>query len=330
MKIIKEFLLIFLCVNTFLAEKVLDFTKTRVLLIGIDGILSTCLNKIDNSVMDMMKKKGSSTMFARTAIESLSGPGWSGILCGMNTETTGVTSNEWTAPWIFGKKSKITPITGLNKPFPCIFEEIKKQKPDARVVGFFSWDWFMNLGNMSIPDSLDKEYVCITDDLKTSIECDVEALEKAKLTIDQDFDFFFLYIASLDISGHTDKFCSDKYVERFNQLNKAILEIFDYLKEKGIFDTTHIILTTDHGASYMTEWHGEQTDDNLYVPWMIMGPGIKSNYKIENYTKNLDTSPTIMKLFGLKPNKEWRRDSEAVDEVFEIENDLEEKFLNSM
>ena len=48
---------------------------------------------------------------ARTSLQTISGPGWSSHLCGMNMERTGVTDNGWGPPWM-GIDQPITPITG--------------------------------------------------------------------------------------------------------------------------------------------------------------------------------------------------------------------------
>jgi arylsulfatase A-like enzyme len=152
------------------------------------------------------------------------------------------------------------------------------------------------------------------DELPESSVCDDKAFGKAKQSISEDFDFFFYYLGSLDESGHAFKFCSDEYINRLSDLNDNLLGIFDHLNKEGILKDTYIIFNTDHGASYMTNHHGDQNDDNLNVPWMIMGPNIKKNYEIQSNIKNMDTVATITKILGINPNKIWR--SASVDEVF--------------
>lgn len=52
----------------------------KVLLIGIDGLLQRCIGEADHSLFDYLQKEGSYTLKARTAIETMSGPGLSNIL----------------------------------------------------------------------------------------------------------------------------------------------------------------------------------------------------------------------------------------------------------
>lgn len=305
--------------------------KKRVMLIGIDGLLQKCWSEANTSAFEYMKMMGSYTLNARTAIEAVSGPGWSNILCGMDSESTGITDNNWWAPWFYGKPTAISPISGDKKPLPCVFGEIKRQKPETKIVSFYSWDWLVNLGNTTNPGTIDKEVVCLMDSMEESIICDEKALATAQELIKADFDFFFYYLGSLDETGHATKFCSEQYIERMSALNDNVLQIFKILSDEGILDETHIIFTTDHGASFMTKFHGYQNNDNLNVPWFIMGPKIQRRHEISSYVKNMDTAPTILKILGLEPNEYWR--SKAVSEVFNEEwNDKledEQKFLQS-
>jgi predicted AlkP superfamily pyrophosphatase or phosphodiesterase len=299
--------------------------KERVLLIGIDGLLKRCIPEADFTALLYMVKNGSYTFKARTAIETMSGPGWSNILCGLETETTGIFNNDWQAPWYFHNKNPITSATGNDKPFPCLFEQIKKQKPNSKVAAFFSWDWFTNLTNASIPGSIDTEDFCLMDEVAESIKCDDRALVRAKEIISADFDFFFLYLGSLDEMGHAEGFCSESYIKRLTALNVIIEDIFTHLRTIGMMEDTHIILTSDHGAEYLTNWHGGQDNDNLFVPWVVMGPDVKKNYNIETKVRNYDTTPTVMKILGLKPHPLWR--SRAVEDIFTTTANEENKFL---
>jgi predicted AlkP superfamily pyrophosphatase or phosphodiesterase len=300
--------------------------KERVLLIGIDGLLKKCIPEANFTALLHMIQNGSYTFKARTNIETLSAPGWSGILCGMDSESTGIFSNDWVAPWFYGKPDPITPATGNSKPIPCIFEQIKVQNPTSKVAAFFGWDWFTSLTDASIPNSIDFEDFCLMDEVDQAIKCDDRALIRAKEIISKDFDFFFVYLGSLDEMGHAQGFCSDKYIGRLQALNIILEDIFNHLRKEGKMDDTHIILTSDHGAEYLKKYHGIQDNDNIFVPWVVMGPDVKKNYLIENPIRNEDTAPTVLKLLGLKPPQLWR--GRAVDEVFSYIKEEKENIMN--
>ena len=299
-------LIFFFTIITLLKEIKLE--KTRAILIGIDGFLTRCLNQAKTDGFEYLMSHGSYTYKARTAIEEKSGPGWSNILCGLDTEDTGVTSNEWNAPWFFGKPQNITPITGNDQPFPCAFQQFKNNDKNLTTVSLYSWEWFINLSNISIPGSIDKEIYCMMDGKESAIKCDIDAInDGVEIIKSKDFDFFFFYFGSLDETGHDSYFCSQPYIDRISDLNDYMTIIIEALKQAGIYDTTYVILTSDHGAEFNTSDHGVFVDDdNLLVPWIILGPNIKQNYEIQSEVKNADTMPTIFYAMGLKPSPLWR------------------------
>jgi predicted AlkP superfamily pyrophosphatase or phosphodiesterase len=288
--------------------------KKRVLLIGIDGLMQDCLNESTNrEIWDFMKQRGSYTFKARTAIQSMSASGWSNILCGMPTEDSGVTFNHWVPTNFFQRLNRIQVISddGL---LPCIFQEIKKQDKNLVNYSVYNWDWFIFLGDTINPKTVDKDIFIMADNYNQSRIGDEKVANKTLEIINEDFSFFFLYFGSVDTYGHTHGFCSKEYIEQLSIVNQHIHKIFLKMIEGNTLDNTYVILTTDHGATFM-KGHGDINDSNLIIPWLIIGPGIKKNYEINSNVKLIDTSPTVMKILKLQPNQFWR--GQALEEIFE-------------
>lgn len=290
--------------------------QIRILHIGVDGVLQKCLNKSNHSVFDSFKANGSYTFKARTAIETISAPGWSNILCGMSTAVSGVYDNDWKAPWVYGNSNPLSTIN--NSKLPCIFDHLKAKNNNIRTGYITDWEWFVNLSNVGYPKSIDYDFYCNTENypIEKFAECDFKGLKKVKSIIEsKDFDYLFYYIGAVDEQGHATGFCSDNYIKMLTIANNIIESIFSSLKKAEIFEETVIIWNTDHGASYLTTNHGDQTDENLLVPWMIRGPGIKKGYEIRQPVKNLDTPAVISKLLNVEKNILW--ESQDIEEIFE-------------
>jgi predicted AlkP superfamily pyrophosphatase or phosphodiesterase len=300
----------------FFKKTSLDPYKTRVILIGIDGLYLRCLNEYKHKTIQNFVDNGSYTFRARTAFRAISGPAWTGILCGMDQEGSGVQNNTWSAPWINSNyKPEVTAESGGDSPLPCIFQEIKKANPKSKIKAFFSWWWLANLSNSSIPNSIDNEITCNMDGTGSYALCDEQAIKAGKDWISEDFDFMFLYLGSLDEKGHAYRFCSPEYMDQLKRLDDLTLELLSHLEQENILNSTHIIITSDHGANYLDIYHGYQNDDNLNIPWLIMGPDVKKGYQIKsNNIRYYDTTSTIMRIFGYEPNPYWR--SKVVEEVF--------------
>lgn len=294
---------------------ILDKRK-RVLLIGVDGLFQYCLDKAETSGIKRIQDNGSYTYRARTAIEAMSGPGWSNILCGIDTEDSGIVDNNWVPQYLTRNHSAIIPITGYT-PIPCVYEEIKKNNKDLITKTSYAWDFMMYFGNSFIPGKfIDDEHYCFPyDTLETTNDCDLKSKNDTLKFIGDDFDFIFSYYGSVDETGHLTGFCSDRYIQQVNTINGHINSILDELDKQGIADSTYVILTTDHGAQRGTSWHGAQNDDNLLIPWMVKGPGIKKNYEIKDVVRNNLTPKMVLKLLGYEGNSFWR--AKIPNEIFE-------------
>jgi predicted AlkP superfamily pyrophosphatase or phosphodiesterase len=313
-------ILIFIFLELIILTIELKIDKKRLLLIGVDALYIGSLNKTNSSAFQLMEREGSYIHNARTAYESLSSSGWTNVLCGMETEDTGVTNNDWWAPWLLGGKTQhISPVTGVDKPFPCIFSELKNNNPNLEIKVSWDWEWLsLNLGNISMPGSMDREDLCDPtendDPYNDYIRCDSTMFNNTINYIREDFDFIFVYFGSVDETGHVKGFDSEEYLKSISKVNDYIESIFEELKRQNIFETTYIIIAVDHGVQPKTPWHGEWNDVNIHMPIFIKGPGVKKNYEIKSKTRNIDIPATIMKIFGYKSNDYWR--SKVIDEIF--------------
>lgn len=76
----------------------------------------------------------------------------------------------------------------------------------------------------------------------------------------------------------------------------ALGKLFDYLKDKNLFDRTVIIFTSDHGESLGE--HGENThgyfayNSTIWVPLIFCVPGMKPG-QIDQYVSHIDIFPTL-------------------------------------
>ncbi len=322
--------------------------KKRTILIGIDGLDNSCVNYFNLTAFKYLIENGSYNLETLSTVESLSGPSWSSVLCSLNSKDTGIVNNKWKAPWINEEYKKnytfFTPINGLDKSFPCIFDELKIKKNASNFIlknksnlkdeeitdttsfkyenftnyVYSSWGFFRdNFGHKAFPYSLDLYTECqIRENIYYEyINCDEFSLDKAKNYVLSDFDFFFWYLVGLDVAGHTSSFCGTEYINRLTRINFILKEFFDYLKVLNLLDKINIIITSDHGSDRGKMSHGnDKYDGNLRVPLFMMGPDFKKNYKIIGRTNLVDIAPTIMKLNNFTSSPLWT--GKAINEAF--------------
>jgi len=294
--------------------------RSRSILIGIDGFLKKCLNESKHDAFDYLMQQGSSTLIARTTILAISAPGWSNILCGLPIEVTGILTNEWVPSWKNASQNNLSSLF-RDKPFPCIFSELKQSDKylQVKAAAAFDWEWFSNFTNSSTENThLDEIYFCNPSDWTNEtqlVTCDNQVKNNTiRMIQSKEFDFIFTYFLSLDDVGHYRGFCSEKYTERLSGINDYINEIIVELKKQKLDEETYVFVVTDHGADYHGYDHGTPNTDNVEIPMFVMGPGIKKGHSLERFVMNEDVAPTIMELMKLKPNKVWRGHSFA-DEI---------------
>ena len=95
---------------------------------GIDGLHSTCWMNASSGVpnINRLTEEGSFTFRGRAELGTDSGTNWGAHLCGMGNEETGISFNTWNPPWMgYTQIPRITPVTGLNYPMPCVFYYFK-------------------------------------------------------------------------------------------------------------------------------------------------------------------------------------------------------------
>lgn len=289
--------------------------KKRTIIIGIDGLAQVCAKLESYKSFAYVMSQGSFKFKIRSTTEGMSGPGWTSLLYGLNSEKTGVIDNSWKAPWVTKSNLKnyiySSPVTGLEKPLPSIFEVLKSKKGENfKNVFYSSWDFFYeNLSNKAIPDSIDIYSECIISENKFLDEyasCDQYGLEAAKNIVLKDFDFYFWYFSSLDVVGHNRGFCSYSYFEILDNIDKLLLGFLEHLWELQILDKVNIIITSDHGTDRNHGAHGnDKYDGNLFVPLFMMGPDFKKNFRIQDEISILDVAPTIALINEVFPSAYW-------------------------
>lgn len=96
---------------------------------------------------------------------------------------------------------------------------------------------------------------------------------------------------------------TDRYDSEITYTDHHVGRIIDSLKEKGIYDSTLIILVGDHGESLgarQENWHGFFIyHDTLHVPLIVKIPGASTAVKIESVASLIDIVPTVCESTGV-------------------------------
>ena len=100
------------------------------------------------------------------------------------------------------------------------------------------------------------------------------------------------------------------YLLSLRYIDYQIQKFCEGLKELGLWDTTTILVTADHGSSYTFHpIHNRRVnnfDDECYhIPMLIRHPGGQGK-EITSFQYSKDILPTLMDVIGLEPCKEFK------------------------
>jgi arylsulfatase A-like enzyme len=90
-------------------------------------------------------------------------------------------------------------------------------------------------------------------------------------------------------------------------VDEMVTEVVQKLKQNGQLDNTYIFFTSDNGFGIgehaLSPGKGLPYEEDIHVPLLVRGPGIKPNTVITQITANIDLAPTITDITGAGPAK---------------------------
>ena len=266
--------------------------------IGCDGMSPDGIEHAQTPVMHGLMERGSFSLHARAVLPTVSSPNWASMIMGAGPEQHGVTSNEWET-----NKFEIDPIVrGPGGMFPTIFGVIREQKPTAYQAVFHDWDGFGRLFERASVNQIEHP------------EGPTNTIDRAILALKEHHpDFTFIHLDHVDHAGHTFGWKSPEYYAAVEVADRLIGQVVDALKQHGMGDDTVLLITADHGGK--GTHHGGFTMEEIEIPWILTGPGVKRGHALKTFVNTYDTAATIACAFGVRPPAAWI--AAPVTEAFE-------------
>ena len=258
-----------------------------VLVIGIDGLGAHGFGMAKTPNMNELMKNGSYSLAARTVVPSVSGPAWSSMITGTTVERHGIGDNSWTVD-----KKILEPVFKSEyNMFPTIFGETRKHLPKAIIGAIYHWDSF---GNFIEKGVCDLSISANSEDMATQKACDFIAGKHP--------DFTFVHLDLVDHGGHSGGYRSTVYAKSIEKADSLVGVLIAKLKDTGMLNQTVVFILADHGG--FKNGHGGTHPDEMIVPFIISGKGVKKGYEIKHPVFTYDLAPTVAWLFGFELN-EW-------------------------
>ncbi|MDB5090203.1 MAG: alkaline phosphatase [Mucilaginibacter sp.] len=261
----------------------------HIILIGCDGFGAYAVPDAKMPVLKKLMETGSWSLKARCVLPSSSADNWASMLMGAGPTEHGYTEWNSKVPEI---PSATTTKYGI---FPTIFSVIRDQKPAAKTAVIYSWG---GIGPLVEKDA-------ITFVIPGGDAGDDFCVDTAVRIIKKEKPFFtFIHVSEPDGVGHNIGHRTPSYYDTLQKVDVRIGKIVQAVKDAGIENETIIIVTADHGG--INKGHGGKSLDEIQIPWIINGPGVKKDHEIKDVIITYDTAATIAWILGLKMPQSWR------------------------
>ena len=283
----KYFLLSFFIFNfpTVQAQK----NRTRVIVIGIDGLSKNGIDSAHTPAFDRMMKEGSWTLNAQAVSPTSSSPNWASMIMGAPPEYHGIWKNGWEKDSL-----KMAPENSSERgeKWPTVFRIIRKSDPKKNMVVYHQWKDF---GRLPGKKTTWRNWFSFTHPL-------TKHWARNRIRFGTP-DLLFLHFDLVDHAGHKYGHGSAEYIHAVEKADKITGKIVKTVEHSFRKKNTVILLTSDHGG--IAKGHGGDTPEEKNVPWILWGANVKENFQIQKTVNTFDTAPTICILLGITPPPYW-------------------------
>ena len=263
---------------------------TRVVLFLLDGCRPDALDAAGTPVFQSLCRRGAWTLHARTVMPSITLPCHMSLFHAVPPVVHGVMTNDWSAPSA-QVPSLVTVLSDLG----------------YGTAAFYTWE---QLRDLAPPGTLDVSFY-----RRYSEDGFAEVVGMAADTISSTLPTFsFVYLEAADALGHRYGWMSPEYLEAVRQSDAAVGQVLEALGGVGSLGDTVFVVMADHGGH--EHGHGTDLPEDMTIPFVICGPGVRTDYEIKANVSILDIAPTILNCLGLSAPESWA--GRTLEEIFEI------------
>lgn len=261
----------------------------HVVVIGVDGLSPAGIRQSRTPVIDSLMRQGASTLTAQAVMPSSSSPNWASMIMGAPPELHTVTSNDWEPAHI-----RDSTFCG-NEPgqhWPTVFRVLREAYPEADLACFYDWSGYGRLVEPGV--------ATVLSDTRGE---DRTAQEAAAYLVQHRPLFTFVHLDHVDHAGHAHRWGSPEYVTAVEKADRLIGQVMLALRQARIADRTVVLVTSDHGG--VGTKHGGDSPEEMTIPWIVAGPGIRTGATVENPVRTFDTAATVARWLGATPPDCW-------------------------
>ena len=276
----------------------------KLIFIGIDGTRWDALEAANTPNIDALIAKG--TLSVGTEIiapretpgDTVSGPGWSNLLCGVWPDKHGTVDNSF---------------KGMNyTAYPHFFARVKEIRPQLQTASFTDWGpikaKILSHADEVVAEDSHGAAAYSAADARLAKACAVHIREKNP-------DAVMLYLGQVDETGHAKGFHPKvpEYIAAIERVDGHIGEVVAAIQARPTIaqEDWLVIIATDHGGIGTGHGGGRKIDEIRRTFMIVSGPSANIG-KPDEQTYQVDVVATALTHLGIGLKPEWKLDGRAV------------------
>ncbi|TAN37677.1 MAG: phosphodiesterase [Verrucomicrobia bacterium] len=281
----------------------------HVFIISLDGGKPAVIHQSKMPTLNQLVAEGACTWGAQTIFPSITLPSHTSMLTGVLPAKHHITWNSY------------KPDAGVVQ-VPTVFALVKKAGcATAMFVGKEKFKHLLQPGtvdefsyNRNISGEVTK---IMAGDAKPSKEGTVMtahvAANAAAYLAAQKPNLCFIHFTDTDSAGHKHGWGSPEQVKAFADEDAGLAVVLQAIRKAGLAASSVVIITADHGGHAKT--HGANIPDDMTIPWIAWGKGVKQHFTITAPVMTCDTTATALWLLDVPRPTEL--DGQPVTSAFE-------------
>jgi predicted AlkP superfamily pyrophosphatase or phosphodiesterase len=263
----------------------------HVFVVSIDGAKPAVIAESEMPVLKQLADEGAVTWEASTIFPSKTLPSHTSMLTGVGPDKHQVLWNDF------------SPLKGFVK-VPTVFSLVKAAEPEALTAMFVGKMKFRHLWLDGSVDVFDFGGPQTRAPVAGSAELEKDK-KPSQMVAKQAVDWLsrntprlaFLHFSDPDTAGHKSGWGSPEQKEAFKVTDQALGQFLRALKGSPMAEDSVVIISADHGGHDKT--HGDNIPDDMLIPWVAWGKGVKAGQVISAPVTTYDTAATALWLLGV-------------------------------
>ncbi len=260
----------------------------HVFIISLDGGKPAVIHQSAMPTLMAKAGEGAGTWEAQTVFPSITLVSHTSMLTGVGPEKHHVNWNDW------------IPSKGLIAS-PTVFALAEKQ--GANTALFAAKEKFNHLNSPGTIDGF-----AVLEDPAPRVARVVGAY-----IVEKKPNLCFIHFADPDSAGHKYGWGSKEQIQAFADSDAGIAIIVEAIAAAGIAEESVVIVSADHGGHEKT--HGSKSPEDMIIPWIVWGKGVKNGFTITAPVTTYDTAATALWLLNVPIPADW--DGKPVVSAFE-------------